>query len=623
MAEKIEIAEAMVQIVPSARGIKGAIEKELSGEAASAGQASGNLLGTNLVGTLKRVIAAAGIGLAIKQAIDAGGELQQNLGGTEAVFGDFAASIQETAGQAYKNMGMSASEYMATANKMGSLFQGSGLSQQRSLELTSAAMQRAADVASVMGISTEQAMESIAGAAKGNFTMMDNLGVAMNATTLKAYALEKGINFDWNTADNAAKAELAMQMFMERTSQYESNFAKESQDTFTGSLGALQASVQNFMANLALGMDIGPSLTAIIGTAQTFLMDNFLPMIGNIISQIPTVIATAGPLIIEAIQSIIATLSSTLTPDALQAGIDMMKGFVDGVAEEIPVFLEQALPMLLEFTSNLRSNVGTIVDAGIEMIKSLVLGIINGFPTLISTVPQIITNIAGVINDNMPKILKAGLDIIVMLGKGIIDNLPVIVANMGNICQAVISVVMAINWLDLGVKLLTGIINGLKSIASQIPDFFRGLIEGIKSSFSAVDWGSIGTAIIQGIGNGLKNAGGILVDMAKNAAKSAFNAAKDFLGIGSPSKLFRDEVGAMMAEGMGIGFEDNVPTAEIQHALSPMASVVPDTMGGGQYSYGGFTINVYGAPGQSVQELADIVSDRINSAIASKQAVFA
>lgn len=96
---------------------------------------------------------------------------------------------------------------------MGALFQGSGLQQQESLDLTAKAMQRAADVASVMGIDTSMALESIAGAAKGNFTMMDNLGVAMNATTLQAYALEKGINFEWNTASNAEKAQLAMQCF--------------------------------------------------------------------------------------------------------------------------------------------------------------------------------------------------------------------------------------------------------------------------------------------------------------------------------------------------------------------------------------------------------------------------
>lgn len=154
----------------------------------------------------------------VKESAAGFGKLEQNLGGAEAVFSSHADAVVEKSKSAYKDMGVAQSEYLATANKMGSLFQGSGLSQQRSLELTTKAMQRATDVASVMGIDTSQALESIAGAAKGNFTMMDNLGVAMNATTLEAYAAGKGINFVWNKASNAEKAELAMQMFLKKRS---------------------------------------------------------------------------------------------------------------------------------------------------------------------------------------------------------------------------------------------------------------------------------------------------------------------------------------------------------------------------------------------------------------------
>jgi len=119
-----------------------------------------------------------------KEVIQQFGELEQNLGGSEAVFGDYATSIQKTGEEAYKNLGVSQSDYLATANKMGALFQGSGVEQQMSLELTEKAMQRAADMASVMGIDMQTALDSVAGAAKGNFTMMDNLGVAMNATNI-------------------------------------------------------------------------------------------------------------------------------------------------------------------------------------------------------------------------------------------------------------------------------------------------------------------------------------------------------------------------------------------------------------------------------------------------------
>ena len=112
----------------------------------------------------------AGIGAVVKSYAG----LEQNLGGTEAVFGSFAKTVQNDAKSAYKNMGLSASDYMATANKMGSLFQGSGIDQQRSLDLTSKAMKRASDVASVMGVDMGMAMESITGAAKGNFEMINN-----------------------------------------------------------------------------------------------------------------------------------------------------------------------------------------------------------------------------------------------------------------------------------------------------------------------------------------------------------------------------------------------------------------------------------------------------------------
>ena len=190
--------------------------------------------------------ALAGIGAVVKGYAS----LEQNLGGTEAVFGQFAKSVQNDAKGAYQTMGLSASNYMATANKMGSLFQGSGIDQQKSFDMTSKAMERAADVASVMGVDMNTAMESVAGAAKGNFAMMDNLGVSMNATTLEAYALEKGLNFKWDTASNAEKAELAMQMFMDRTQQYDGNFLKESEKTVAGSLDAMKGAFSNFVAGL-------------------------------------------------------------------------------------------------------------------------------------------------------------------------------------------------------------------------------------------------------------------------------------------------------------------------------------------------------------------------------------
>lgn len=214
-------------------------------------------------------------------------ELEQNIGGTEVVFGSFAKTVQKDAESAYKNMGLSASDYMATANKMASLFQGSGIEQKKSMDLTTSAMQRAADVASVMGVDMSMAMESVAGAAKGNFTMMDNLGVSMNATTIEAYALEKGLNFKWETATNAEKAELAMQMFMERTQQFDGNFLNESEKTVAGSLDAMKGAFQNFVAGLGNPeADIKQLMTNLGETVKTFA-ENVKGVIGTIWDNLP------------------------------------------------------------------------------------------------------------------------------------------------------------------------------------------------------------------------------------------------------------------------------------------------------------------------------------------------
>lgn len=452
-----ELGKAWVEVVPSTRDLPGMLKTQFEG----AGSTAGDSAGSKLIGGIKKAIAGAGLGIALKKTLDFGAELQQNLGGTEAVFGDYASKLQATAAQAYKNMGLSASDYMATANKMGSLFQGSGVSQVKSLEMTEAAMQRAADVASVMGIDTSMAMESIAGAAKGNFTMMDNLGVAMNATTLQAYALEKGVNFDWDTASNAEKAELAMKMFMDRTSQYENNFAKESEETLSGSIGAMKAAAQDLMGNLTLGQNVGTAMNNLVETAVA-AFGNLIPAIGNILGNLPGAISTA---------------ISALHPVLMEG----LASATETVKAKFPQMLQGALEKLMSFSDTIRSNAGRLVDAGLTLIKSIADGIIKNIPTIIQTVPTIISNFAGIINDNAPKILETGVSIIKSLVMGLIKAIPLIIQNLPKILKAIWDVFMAFQWMNLGKKLIEAVGKGIKGAANNIPKIIRNLVSKVKS----------------------------------------------------------------------------------------------------------------------------------------------
>lgn len=221
-------------------------------------------------------LASLGIGDMVKQAISLAGDLQQNIGGSESVFKNYAGTIQKTAETAASSLGLSQSKYLATATKMGSLFQGSGFSVAQSADMVTQSMQRASDVASIMGISVDSAMEAVAGMAKGNFTMMDNLGVAINDTNLQIYAQEKGLG---KLSTTQQKVNAAMQMFLDKSDYAAGNYAKEN-DTCSGALTTFKAELEDFAAEA--------------GTALLPLVQSVLPVLSGAFNALKPVIMTVA-----------------------------------------------------------------------------------------------------------------------------------------------------------------------------------------------------------------------------------------------------------------------------------------------------------------------------------------
>lgn len=208
------------------------------------------------------MLAGLGLGKIIGDSIMNGGELEQQLGGVEVVFSEHAESMRKAAATAYKDMGLSESDYLAKANKMGALLKGSGFDTGYASVMSQQVMQRASDVASIMGVDVKDAMEAVTGAAKGNFTMMDNLGVAMNDTTLQAYAQEKGLG---KLETTQQKVSAAMQMFLDKTEYAAGNYAREN-DTFSGSLTTAKAQLENMTADL--GTQLLPTATSLLTMAR-------------------------------------------------------------------------------------------------------------------------------------------------------------------------------------------------------------------------------------------------------------------------------------------------------------------------------------------------------------------
>mgnify|MGYP001634713827 FL=1 len=494
MADGIELGKAYVQIVPSAQGIKSALTEMFDEETEGLGEQTGQSIGQELVGTLKKVIAAAGIGKIISDSINMGGALQQSLGGVETLFKDSADTVKAYAAQAYKTVGLSANDYMEqTTSFAASLLSSVSQDTQAAADLANMAMVDMADNSNKMGTSMQDIQNAYQGFAKQNYTMLDNLKLGYGGTQAEMQRLLKdaekisGVHYDLGNLADMYSAIHVIQKEMDITG----TTAKEAATTLTGSFAAMKAAAENVMGNWSTGADLTEPLQALADTAQTFLVDNLLPMIGNVLAGIPEIVYS-------------------LVPELLQTGTELLSSLAQGFTEGIPEFFSTALPQLLAFTDQLRDNAASFVDAGLNLITQLLNGLIAGLPDLIAYVPDIIINICGIINDNMPKILGEGVAIIVQLVVGIVKAVPDLLANWKKILQAVLSVISAVNWLNIGKTILTGVANGVKSMGSSMLNAFKGgfssALAWIKSLPSqAVQWGK---NLIQSFINGLTGKGG-------------------------------------------------------------------------------------------------------------------
>ena len=442
-------------------------------------------------------------GLTVK-ALNLSGELEQNMGGSEAVFGKFAGKMQETAKEAFSNMGLSTSDYLATANKMGALFQGAGFDIEESMNLSQDAMQRAADVASIMGLDTSAAMEAVAGAAKGNFTMMDNLGVAMNETTLANYALEKGMKKSYKEMTQQEKIGVAMEMFLDKTAYAAGNYAKEN-ETLAGSLGTAKAALTNFLD----GSGDVDSLVNAFENAANVIIDNIktiaprlvtgiTDIINQVIPKIPSLLNELLPAIVEGAVSLVNGLVAAL-PGILDALMAILPTLVEGLGQIITGLIE-ALPKLLQ--SLIEGIVGVLptllpllIDAVIGLVVSIFSNISDLLQPIIDALPDIIIKIVEALMNNLPALIEGCIALVL----GIVEAIPQIIQGLVDALPTVVSLVVE-GLIKAIPQLIVGLIQVIGGVCKAIPQIwksfkegtvnvFKGLWDGIKKVFAPlVDW---------------------------------------------------------------------------------------------------------------------------------------
>ena len=410
-----------------------------------------------------------------------------------------------------------------------------------------------------------------------------------------------GVKYDIENLDDVFMAIHAIQQELDITG----TTAIEAEETLSGSAGMMKASWQNLLAEMALGNSLDEPLANLTESVITF-GNNLLPMVSNIISQLPTVIVTiiaeAGPTLIatgaqaladiitglaealptlipvatEAIMTIISTLVENI-PLLIDAALQLVQGLAEGLIAAIPVIVEKIPEIIDSIIGAIVELLPLIIEAGIQLFVSLIEALPEIIDTIVAALPQIIDSIISALLGNLDKIIQAGVDLLIAL----IDALPLIISTIMDAMPKIITgIVDALignidKIIQAGVDLLIALIKNLPKIIVEIvkamPEIIVSMVKALGKG--VVEFAKIGLDLIKGLWNGIKDAGAWLWGKISGFFSGIVGKIKNFFGIGSPAKLFRDDVGHWIPAGLADGIEDNLkPVSNAMDEMGDLAT---------------------------------------------------
>lgn len=457
-----ELGQAYVQIMPSAKGIKGSIQGQLSGEATAAGDSAGSLLGGSLVAKLAGIIAAAKIGELITKGISAsiseGANLQQSLGGIETLFKGSADKVKKYANEAYKTSGLSANDYMENVTSFSaSLLQSLGGDTSKAADVANTAMVDMSDNANKMGTNIGDIQNAYQGFAKQNYTMLDNLKLGYGGTKEEMRRLLddasklSGVKYDMSNLNDVYSAIHVVQQELDITG----TTAKEAASTFSGSFASMKSSWSNVLGGLSLGQDIKPALNALAETTSTFLFGNLIPMVTNVIKGLP---------------GAITTFFQAAAPQFLSAGTALMDSLgivISGGASGILSKIQTVISPIIQGFQTAFSQVPALFQTIVSAVSPFIETIINGFSRLdFSGIQALISNI-------LPA-LQAGITTMAGIVKPAFDGVVNSLVGMWNAAQPLLT------------TLAGALMPAFQVLGAFLGGVLKGILMGVSAAFDAI-----------------------------------------------------------------------------------------------------------------------------------------
>ena len=565
MASKTELAKAYVEIIPSATGIGGKISEALGGEVTAAGNTAGKSLGSALMGTLSKVIAAAGIGKMLQAAFTEGsafetavakvgtiadttkvpiGELKDQITDLSGTMGIAAGDLAEATYQAI-SAGQDTGDAVAFAGQAAKLAAAGFTSSSSAVDILTTAL-------NAYGLGADKAThvsDVLLTTQNLGKTSVDELSASMGRVIPLAAAY--GVNVEnlssglaIMTANGIATAE---------ATTYTKSMLNELGDTGSTVGKILQKETGQGFAEL---MDSGQSLGDVLqvlydsvggdatkfaalwssveaGTGALSLANSGAEKFNDVLAQMEnssgateTAYTTMTDTMAHRMESLktnaqnlgIALFDSV--SGKLGAAVDLASGYLQTLQEG---FTSGGFAGLAEgpgsIFTDLTTNVGPqLLQSGIDLMTQLGQGMVTGIPNLLAQALPIAADLASGLRANAGQLVDTGIQFILNMAQGLINGLPTMITYIPGIVTDIAGIVNdnAPKLLEAGVKLIgmlgMGLIQAVPALLANLPQ----ILMAVASVITAFNWVQLGGNIVKFLGNGIRNMGGTLSNCIKN-----------------------------------------------------------------------------------------------------------
>lgn len=279
--------------------------------------------------------------------------------------------------------------------------------------------------------------------------------------------------------------------------------------------GILNAVITNIPLIGQMFITLGQTILNVINT----LSPQIIQTVMNLLLLLVNTVVTYTPIFTAKIAQLIISILNTITtylPQIILAGTNLIVALLNGIAQAIPRIITAAVNVIVAFINGIANNLGRIINAGINLLAKFIMGIVNAIPRITSIAIKAVMKFVYGVGNALGQVLGSGRKLINMFVKGIMDGF--------------------------GKSQSSG-----KENADKVDSGIR--------SVSLLD---VGKFLIQGLIDGMGSMGGALWDAAVGIANKAKNAIKNALGIHSPSRVMKNEVGKWIPAGIAVGMNKNV-----------------------------------------------------------------